>query len=124
VEGAGGEIRRRWETVGRLTGQGKPKVVHCHGRLKAEGICKREVPRSGGSAAIPLGGADRVLCAAIPTAGWVLVRPGQDPRRSNATLNKDRGRVTPPLSWETMGAERVIKRPKGLAAPTDRPERA
>jgi outer membrane murein-binding lipoprotein Lpp len=35
---AGGEIRRRWETVGRLTGQGKPKVAHCHGRLKAGGL--------------------------------------------------------------------------------------
>jgi hypothetical protein len=37
VEGVGGEIRRLRETVGTLTGQGKPTVVHCHGRLKAEG---------------------------------------------------------------------------------------
>jgi hypothetical protein len=37
VEGVGGEIRRLREAVGALTGQGKPTVVHCHGRLKAEG---------------------------------------------------------------------------------------
>lgn len=37
VEGVGGEIRRFREASGKLTGQGKPTVVHCHGRLKAEG---------------------------------------------------------------------------------------
>ena len=37
VEGAGGEIRRLREANGKLTGQGKPAVAHCHGRLKAEG---------------------------------------------------------------------------------------
>jgi hypothetical protein len=37
VEGVGGEILRLRETSGKLTGQGKPEVVHCHGRLKVEG---------------------------------------------------------------------------------------
>ena len=37
VEGVGGEILRLRETGGKLTGQGKPEVVHCHGRLKVEG---------------------------------------------------------------------------------------
>ena len=37
VEGVGGEIRRLREANGKLTGQGKPAVAHCHGRLKAEG---------------------------------------------------------------------------------------
>lgn len=35
VEGANGEIQRSRETIGGLAGQGKPEVVHCHGRLKA-----------------------------------------------------------------------------------------
>jgi hypothetical protein len=37
VEGTDGEIREFRETDGKLTGQGKPAVVHCHGRLKAAG---------------------------------------------------------------------------------------
>ena len=37
MEGAIGEIRRHREVIGRLTGQGKPEVVQCHGRLKAAG---------------------------------------------------------------------------------------
>lgn len=124
MEGAGGEIRRRRETVGKLTGQGKPKVAHCHGRLKAEGIVSAKCH---GLAALPQyreAESTGYFAPQIPPLVGSLVRPGQDPRRSNATLNKDRGRITPPLSWETMGAERVIKRPKGLARPTDRPERA
>ena len=33
MEGAGGEIRKHRETIGGLTGQGKPEVVHRHGRI-------------------------------------------------------------------------------------------
>src|SRR4029078_7322748 len=40
---------------------------------------------------------------------------GQDRIRVVATRRKTRpGRTTPPLLWETIEAERVIKRPKGL----------
>ncbi len=37
----------------KLTRQGKPGVVHSHGRLKAEGARKRKVLRSFGAAAMP-----------------------------------------------------------------------
>jgi hypothetical protein len=37
VEGANEEIRRLWETTGKLMRAGKPRVVRCRGRLKAEG---------------------------------------------------------------------------------------
>ena len=37
VEGVDGEIRRLREANGKFTGQGRPAVAHCHGRLKAAG---------------------------------------------------------------------------------------
>jgi hypothetical protein len=115
VEGVGGEIRRYRETVGRLTGQGKPEVVPCQGRLKATGRVDAKCHGLATSSQYREAKSTGSFAPPIPSLP-AQARPRQEPRRSNATLNKDRGRVTVPLR-ETE-AFRLAKRPKGLAAPS------
>src|SRR5262245_23104278 len=122
MEGAGGEIQRLREIAGRLTGQASPMSSIAMGGSRRRGR-EGEVARSGGIAAIPGGGVARVFCAGDPSAVWF--QPGQGWSRVVATRRKTRTVVGSRRRFMgNHGAERVIQGPQGLAAPTDRPERA
>jgi len=124
VEGAGGEIRRRWETVGRLTGQGKPKVAHGHGRLKAEGSASAECH---GLAVLPqYREAESTGYFAPQIPSLVGSSSGQDRIRVVATRRKTRTGSDHAAAF--VGNHRSRARDqeteRSRRSPTDRPERA
>ena len=107
VDRAGREIGRRGKQAENSQGKASPEVVHCRGWLKGGRVRRRKGPRPVGIAEMPFGGVDGVSCAVVSSAAPVEpVRPGLDPRRSTATLNKGQGQDTLPLEGQPSSRAR------------------
>ena len=106
-----------WRRSGNSFGLGKPKVAHCHGWLKAEGLASAECH---GLSALP-------QCRKVESMGLFVLQvqppnpvpiwPRLGSRRSHATLNNGPRPGSRRRFVGNHGAERVVQGPKGLAAP-------